>query len=740
MRIIALLLSVFLIINCQAQKEFKFNLNFEEHNDTNGLADGWISWGSYEINKSSLSIEGANSVKLTYSDSSEFGCVAFPIPANYHGEKIKLEGYMKTKNVVDGFAGLYLHIADENNSKNLLVDNMQEQNISGTTAWTKYTIEHDFPEDATTFYIGGILNGKGEVWFDDFTLTIDGKNIQYLEVTKTALSKITLDKEFDEGSKVIIPELTPELINGIEVLGRVWGFLKYYHPAVAKGKYNWDYELFRFMPSYLAESDNSIKEELLLNWINSLGKVKKCRKCDKPSENVYSKVNHEWINNSINNDSLKETLLYVYYNRNQGSNAYFNEHLILDRIIFNKEDAYSDMHYPDCGYRVLSLFRYWNIINYFFPSKYLCDKDWDTVLTEYIPVFVNAKNTLEYELAALQVVAEINDTHATFYGGKNYIQWWKGYYKAPVELKFIEGKLIVTKYIIPKLKEELGLEIGDVITKIDNKNVEDIIVERSKYYPASNPSVQLRDMSKDMLRSSKKEIEIEYINDGKIGTKTIKLVSLYDNFEYKKENKTKNKEKSYKLLDNNIGYITLATIKYTDIHKIKRALKNTDGIIIDIRNYPKSFIPKRLGSFFVSEKTPFVRLTHPNLNNLGEFVYFKRIGNLRKSRKAYKGKLIVIVNEETQSQAEFTAMALRAGDNTTIIGSTTAGADGDVCQIILPGGLSSWYSGLGIYYPNGEQTQRIGIIPDIVVKPTIEGIKSGRDELLEKAIELILEK
>jgi len=46
-------------------------------------------------------------------------------------------------------------------------------------------------------------------------------------------------------------------------------------------------------------------------------------------------------------------------------------------------------------------------------------------------------------------------------------------------------------------------------------------------------------------------------------------------------------------------------------------------------------------------------------------------------------------------------------------------------------------SGIGVYYPDGKETQRIGIVPDLEIKPTIEGIKNGRDELLEKAIEII---
>ena len=80
---------------------------------------------------------------------------------------------------------------------------------------------------------------------------------------------------------------------------------------------------------------------------------------------------------------------------------------------------------------------------------------------------------------------------------------------------------------------------------------------------------------------------------------------------------------------------------------------------------------------------------------------------------------------------------MRASKKTTVIGSTTAGADGNVSRIDLPGGMRTMISGIGVYYPDGTETQRVGIVPDVVVQPTIEGIKNGRDEVLEKAIQII---
>jgi C-terminal processing protease CtpA/Prc len=102
----------------------------------------------------------------------------------------------------------------------------------------------------------------------------------------------------------------------------------------------------------------------------------------------------------------------------------------------------------------------------------------------------------------------------------------------------------------------------------------------------------------------------------------------------------------------------------------------------------------------------------------------------------YSGQVVTLVDEATQSQAEYDAMTLRAA-GATIIGSTTAGADGDVTSLSLPVEFISQFSGIGIFYPDKTATQRVGIVPDIVVTPTIAGIQAGRDEVLEAAIAFI---
>jgi C-terminal processing protease CtpA/Prc len=99
---------------------------------------------------------------------------------------------------------------------------------------------------------------------------------------------------------------------------------------------------------------------------------------------------------------------------------------------------------------------------------------------------------------------------------------------------------------------------------------------------------------------------------------------------------------------------------------------------------------------------------------------------------------VILVDEVSQSQAQYTTMAFSSAPNAKVVGSTTAGADGNVSPIPLPGGLRSMISGIGVFYPDKKPTQRIGIIADVEARPTIQGIRTGRDEVLEAALRLIL--
>jgi C-terminal processing protease CtpA/Prc len=736
------LITFLFTVGCHQTGKTDSGLNLDFEVSENGMPKGWSIYpkSDYSVFVDSKNVQsGKYSIAIESAGNTvDAQAVFIALPNNYDGERVTLSGYMKTENVTDGHAGLWIIKIPE-----MACDSVT---VTGTADWNKYEITLDLnPAQTQYIIIGGGLTGKGKMWLDGLQVTIDSVDIKDAKVYERKPLPAELDKAFNLSSNIVIPlsekfdsKEDKILIANLELLGKLWGFLKYHHPEVGKGEYNWDNELFRILPEYLKVTGTAQRDEILLQWIEKYGELPECKTCRETSADAIVKPDFSWVENTGMSSILKEKIKEIYRNRHQGEHFYIKMEPVGNPVFTNEKD-YPHMPCPDAYIRLLALYRYWNMIQYFFPSRHLTDKNWNQVLKEYIPKFVLVETELEYQLAILLLTGEINDSHANLSEPGNKVDSLRGSWQAPFRVRFIENKLVVTDYYKPELKETSGLNTGDVITHINGKKIEYIVDSVKIYYPASNEASKMKNLANDLVRSRNKSILIEYISSDRVKQK--KELTLYE----RKRLNMNRKDQSicYNLIYENIlvtkdliGYITLKTIKKSDIDNIKKLFGNTKGIIIDIRNYPSTYVPYLLGSYFVSDDMPFVRFTRGNINNPGEFNFDTPL-RIPKSEEPYQGKLIVIVNEESISQSEYTAMAFRAGDHTTIIGSQTAGADGNVSEIVLPGGLKTRISGVGVYYPDGRETQRIGIVPDIDVKPTIQGIREGRDELLERAVEMI---
>jgi C-terminal processing protease CtpA/Prc len=184
----------------------------------------------------------------------------------------------------------------------------------------------------------------------------------------------------------------------------------------------------------------------------------------------------------------------------------------------------------------------------------------------------------------------------------------------------------------------------------------------------------------------------------------------------------------------------MKTLKGDDIDLMMKKLIKTKGLIIDLRCYPSGMPIYKLGEYLMPEPINFVKFSRNYLSDIGNFYFTDTASIGKKNENYYKGKVVILINEKNQSRAEFHVMAFQVAPNAIVMGSTTSAADGDVSFFWLPGGIHTLFTGIGVYYPDGTETQRIGIIPDIEIKPTIEGLRAGRDEVLEKAIEWIKQK
>jgi C-terminal processing protease CtpA/Prc len=517
---------------------------------------------------------------------------------------------------------------------------------------------------------------------------------------------------------------------------KVWGFLKYYHPKVASGEFNWDKQLLEKLP--LIEKAQT-KEEfslILENWIDNLGPIKEVAPIVESKDVKFFDKNFDlsWFNNKLFSKRLSKKLKFIEENRFQGKQFYVEgtEHV---ENVFLRNESYVNPDFRDKNSKLRMIFMFWNLVEYFFPDKYLMSNKWDETLKEILPEVLKVEGYEDFYTVMKKMVSKIDDSHTDFYmypdssaGGKK-----KKFF--PADGKIIDEKIVITQILGDSLAEAYNIKVGDVITKINDKTIKDFISENRDLICASNDAAYLDKLIKEVLVNYSENVKVEFLKDGKYETKDMIWSNYHDSHRNEFKKGAMKKKDKFKLLDNNIGYVDMGIIKPRNIPAMIETLKSTKAIVFDMRNYPNETFAD-ISQFLNSEEKEFAIYIRPYYTYPGRFIWDGKSKSGSANKDNYKGKVIVLLNEKSISQAEWTAMCFQAAGNTTIIGSQTAGADGNVSQFDFEG-FHTLFSGIGVFYPDGKETQRIGIVPDIEVKPTIKGIQEGKDEVLDRAIQFI---
>jgi carboxyl-terminal processing protease len=509
---------------------------------------------------------------------------------------------------------------------------------------------------------------------------------------------------------------------------KIWGFLKYYHPNVANGKLDWDNQLMEILPSI--EKANT-KEELsgiYLTWIESLGNIKLCKKCQSQAESARFDKSFDlsWFNNdSVFTKELTKKLKYIEENRFQGKHHYVATEGRTSSLVISNENSYDNFDWRNKPLRLLSLFRYWNIIEYFYPHKYQLDTDWNAVFYQLLPEFSSPSSELTYHLAMLELVVKIDDSHGYFIS--ELIQKHFGLKQIPAAFRIVEDQLVITGIYDSSLARLNDIKVGDIISKVEGAEVGDILKQNLKYINGSNYNTKLKYAFNKMLNGSSDSVMVVITRGGE--TKVRKLARYTpDKFQYSVN------RKSWEILQNNIGYINLGFIKGKELTTALKSFESTKAMIIDLRNYPKEFYGSYFKKYLGAKNAVVVKQIEPDFKYPGRY----KISDQKRKIGAsiFKGNVVLLVNEDTQSRAEYTAMWIQNGYNVTTVGSQTAGAGGIMVSQEFVGGFETYFTSSGIFYPDMTPIQRKGIKIDYEVKPTIQGIVAGKDEVLERAIVL----
>jgi C-terminal processing protease CtpA/Prc len=531
------------------------------------------------------------------------------------------------------------------------------------------------------------------------------------------------------------PEMSEQITENLYLLGKVWGYLKYHHPRVTAGCFDWDEELLGVAEDVAVAVSKHEASIVLGRWVRDLDDPQRECSLEEPAL-VHFSLDKGWLqDDGLLGSALIEAIAAIRPETGYGSTQHY---VSLAEGVGNpqflSENPYDDNRPLDWRYRLVALFRFWNIIEYWSPYRDLMSADWDAVLTDSIPRFVSADEENQYILELMALVARTQDGHANLWGEIDK-RPPAGTLNVPVHIRSIEGRPVVWRASQDEYSVSVAdsttasLAFGDVILTVNGTPVTELINSWSPYYGASNESALRRDVYRYLLRGSEDTVTVRVDRDGQELVLNLRRVPVDRNARrfHDRDGET------LQLLSDDIAYLKLSSLSRRNISNYLDRIGDRRGLIIDIRNYPSDFVVFALGQHLVDEPTPFARFTHGDLKSPGTFRWTAPT-ELTPIEPFFEGRVAILIDESSQSQAEYTAMAFCVAPGAVVIGSQTAGADGNISGIPLPGGHRTAISGIGVFYPDKSPTQQIGIVPDIVAVPTIAGVRAGRDEVLERAV------
>ena len=198
------------------------------------------------------------------------------------------------------------------------------------------------------------------------------------------------------------------------------------------------------------------------------------------------------------------------------------------------------------------------------------------------------------------------------------------------------------------------------------------------------------------------------------------------------------------LLPQGIGYADLGRLMPSQVDDLFKKVKETKALILDMRGYPNETawpITPYLNVKKAIYGASYSPMTISSSNAVADFEVLTFLETLTKSQgeSLYRGRVLMLINEMTQSQAEHSGLFFESASDITFVGSPSAGSNGDVTDLLLPGGISVRFTGQGIKHADGRQLQRVGLQPKLFVRPTVKGVREGKDEVMDRAIGYILD-
>jgi hypothetical protein len=368
----------------------------------------------------------------------------------------------------------------------------------------------------------------------------------------------------------------------------------------------------------------------------------------------------------------------------------------------------------------------WGIFQHFYPYFDVVDTSWEAVLGSALGRAATAEDETAYLLALREMVERLCDGHGNVYNPS-----LPPPTMLPLALEWAGPDLVV----VGVDESAATVQVGDSIISIDGRPAEQCFTRSSRWVSAATDGwrrcASIRFILADMPTADPAIIAFRR-PDATGYTARLARTNRYTPGGIPKP-------AAGATVAPGIVYFDLSGATSDDLKKVIRKLSTAAGIVFDLRGYPEAAAYQVI-RHLIDEPATSARWNIPIVtlpdrqgwewNSAGRW-------DMQPLAPRFTAPVAFITDGRAISYAESIMGIVEAYKLGEIVGSTTAGTNGNVNPFTLPGGYHISWTGMQVLKHDGSQHHGVGIAPTVPIVPTAKGIAEGRDEPLERAIEVL---
>jgi C-terminal processing protease CtpA/Prc len=596
-----------------------------------------------------------------------------PAPPVLWGKRVRFSGWMRVV-AGTGSAGQFWFRVDKTKGSGFFY-NMSDRPVTDSH-WQEYSFTAIVDSGATQLVFGAFLRGEGQLWMDDIHISI----------------------QTDTG----------------------WSDLPLKNPGFEQGLEGWDYNKNQRDFSYTTDRSSARVGTYALEVASRANAQEDASLVTEPLFDGHPRPGD--YTRSVLVPGISCVVPLALYTTRAHTYPYSAlESELLQRMDIDKTLPNGDSLLTRLGDVTIA----WNILRHFFPYWQDAAIQPGDLLTAILERAATDRTASDFKRTLRWMLAELNDGHmnVSLTGDTTF-----GTYYPPFQVVRAEHRIVVKRLLDSSLKSLLAP--GDRVLSIDGVDADTALARNAGIFSGSPQWKETLGLMFLLRGQHNTPLSLQVDRGGPPQPVTCPrsvLVSTYLSPEY---------ETPSGWIKPGIFYMNLSRDSIKFIKEWMPQLEKAKAIIADLRGYPTdnySFLTYLLKAKDTTRWMFRPQIQYPDYQN----VTYNGIGWYLTPQKPHlEAHIYYLTGAHAISYAESCMGYVKDFHLATIVGQPTAGTNGDIDPFSLPGGYYLIFTGMQVRNHDGSRHHLIGIQPDVLVEPTIEGIRNGRDEVLDKAVGL----